>query len=182
MAGTPLTLKQARFVQEYLKDLNATQAAVRAGYSAKTARPQGHRLLTIIAVSEAVSAGAAKRIAKGMVSADRILEEIGRLAVSDPRAMFDDTGGLKAPRDWSDEVAAAIAGIEVDIRASPEGTITRVAKVRRWDKLRALELLAKYHGLLKDRVEHTHTIDLKAETTEALKARALAIAKQCGAG
>jgi phage terminase small subunit len=71
-----LTPKQERFVAEYLVDLNATQAAVRAGYSRKTASSQGERLLRNVEVSKAIKAGQKKRVAKSEITAERVLTEL----------------------------------------------------------------------------------------------------------
>jgi phage terminase small subunit len=70
VAMKELTPKQARFVAEYLKDLNAKQAAIRAGYSEKTAEVQGCRLLRNVQVAQAVEAGRAKQLAKAELAAD----------------------------------------------------------------------------------------------------------------
>ena len=76
MATRPLTPKQAAFVREYLVDLNATQAAIRAGYSAKTARASGPRMLTFVAVKAAVSSALVKQAAKSELSAEFVLSGI----------------------------------------------------------------------------------------------------------
>jgi phage terminase small subunit len=68
-----LTPKQERFVGEYLIDLNATQAAIRAGYSAKTAEQQGYQLLQIPSVSELIAKGAQKRAEKAEITAQDVL-------------------------------------------------------------------------------------------------------------
>lgn len=83
-----LTPKQARFVAEYLVDCNATQAAVRAGYSAKTAKVQGSRLLTNAAVRKAVEAKGAKVAAKLEITAERIEAELGRYAFAESPDAF----------------------------------------------------------------------------------------------
>lgn len=75
-----LTEKQKRFVAEYLVDLNATQAAIRAGYSEKTANEQGCRLLANVSVAAAVAKGAQKRIVKAEISAQDVLEGLHREA------------------------------------------------------------------------------------------------------
>lgn len=176
--------RRARFVLEYLKDLNATQAAIRAGYAKKSARQQGQRLLSDAAIEAQIAAGARERIETLEVDADRVLTELARIAVSDPRQLFDvDTGQLKAPKEWSDDVAAVVSALEVEVVRDHGDVRTSIAKVKRWDKLRALELLAKYHGLLKDRVEHTvGIVDLTQLSVEQLRARALAIAERSGGG
>lgn len=86
----PLTPKQEMFVREYLIDLNATQAAIRAGYSAKTAMEQGHQLLHKTSVKAAIQAGMDKRAQKATITADEILANIKRLAMK--AEDMDDTG------------------------------------------------------------------------------------------
>jgi phage terminase small subunit len=71
-----LTPKQAQFVQEYLIDLNATQAAIRAGYSAKTANEQGSRLLTNVSVRSALQSAMSARAERTQINADYVLETI----------------------------------------------------------------------------------------------------------
>lgn len=85
MAGKGLTPKQQRFVAEYLKDLNATQAAIRSGYSAKTAEQIGSRLLRNVQVRSAVDAGQAKLAGKLEITAEKVmrdLEDMRRAALS----------------------------------------------------------------------------------------------------
>lgn len=72
----PLNAKQARFVEEYLVDLNATQAAIRAGYSEASAHAQGHRLLKDAEVAEAIAAAQQKRAEKVGLSAEKVLAEL----------------------------------------------------------------------------------------------------------
>lgn len=153
--------KHARFVAEYLVDLNATQAAIRAGYSPKTAHVIGPRLLGNVAVSAAIQEGQAKRLKKLDITAERVLSEMATIAFSDIRNVFDDRGNLRLVNELPDDVAPAIASVEV-----ARERVTRlgdgdsgikveecVIKVRAWDKVKALELLAKNLGLLKDRLQ-----------------------------
>ena len=74
--GSSLTARQARFVKEYLVDLNGTQAAIRAGYSARTANEQAARLLANVSVKAAVDAGAAKQHAQLDLTAQKVLSEL----------------------------------------------------------------------------------------------------------
>ena len=74
-----LTPKQARFVEEYLIDLNATQAARRAGYSARTANEQGCRLLANVSVADAIAAAQNRRAQRTEVSADRVVAELAKI-------------------------------------------------------------------------------------------------------
>lgn len=157
--------KQERFVAEYLKDLNATKAAERAGYSEKTAGSQGHDLLKVPEIAEAITTGKQKQLAKADLSAVRILEELRRLALSDARGLFDEKGNLRPIHDLTDEQAAAIASVEVVKKnlTTGDGEIDTVIKVKVWDKPRSLEMLAKHFGLLIDKVEHSGDITVKWE-------------------
>src|SRR5215213_1985099 len=74
-----LTARQARFVEEYLVDLNATQAAIRAGYSARTANEQASRLLANVSVAAAISEALAARAERTQITADQVVEELAAI-------------------------------------------------------------------------------------------------------
>lgn len=78
-----LTLKQERFVQEYIVDLNATQAAIRAGYSAKTASRIGPELLGKTCISEAIQKAIKKREKRTEVTQDYVIEKLREIAEKD---------------------------------------------------------------------------------------------------
>lgn len=146
-----LTPKQERFVQEYLIDLNATQAAIRAGYSAKTAEQQGFQLLQKTSVQKAIAEGRRQREERTAVSADRVLLEAARLALFDPRKLFNDDGSPKGIHELDDDTAAAVAGVEVLEQFEGSGKerafVGYLKKYRIADKNSALEKLFKHHGL-----------------------------------
>lgn len=106
MTGKPPTARQARFVAEYLRDLNATQAAIRAGYSARTADVAGPRMLGNVRIAEAIAKGKEKLAAKAdrdAVAVMRDLARVRRVAMRlalDPqlatRRMIDSKAALKA--------------------------------------------------------------------------------------
>lgn len=158
----PRTLppRQQRFVAEYLLDLNATQACIRAGYSAKTADVQGPRLLGNVRVAAAISKAQEKRLARMEVQQDEVLRELLRIGTSDIRKLYDENGRMRPIHELPDEIALALSGVEVlrektTVRGTDilETTVEEsVRKIRLWDKPRALELLAKHLGLLKDTV------------------------------
>lgn len=148
-----LNPKQQRFVAEYLVDLNATQAAIRAGYSAHTAESQGSRLLRKDKVQEAIRAGR-ERIAKRIeVTQERVLQELARLAFGDIRKLFASDGRMLRPHELDDDTAAMLAGVEVKMVAAGDDMVDELRKVRAWDKARALELLARHLGMLNDKLE-----------------------------
>jgi phage terminase small subunit len=72
----PLTPKQERFINEYLIDLNATQAAIRAGYSKKTSKSQGQRLLTNVDIAAAIARAQGDRTERTNITQDYVLESI----------------------------------------------------------------------------------------------------------
>lgn len=163
-----MTAKQQRFVAEYLKDLNATQAAIRAGYSAKTANQSGPRLLVHVGIAAAVKVGQAKRLAEAQVALEvetgeahidavRVLLELGRLATVDQRCFYDAHGNLKPITDWTPAMGAVVAGFEVIKKNAQagDGVIDTIHKFKVWDKTKALDLLAKHFGLLIEKVEHS---------------------------
>lgn len=158
-AAGGLTPKQRAFIAEYLVDLNAAQAAVRAGYSPRTAKAAGCRLLSSPAVAEAVADAQAGRAARVGVTADETLRQIDEIARSDLRRLFGDDGELLPPKLWPDDAARAVASIEIvtrrdvarrDGNGDVERVVERVAKIRFWDKPRALELKARHLGMFSE--------------------------------
>ena len=162
-----LTAKQARFVAEYPKDLNATQAAIRAGYSTRRAMQTGHENVRKREIAAAIAAQQAPVLAKLGLTSERTLEEIKRIAYSDVRRMFDGLN-LKPISEMDDETAACVASFEVVIKnaAAGDGHTDTVHKLKAWDKLKALEMAAKHLGLLVERVEHSGGITILHELPE----------------
>lgn len=158
--------KQQAFVREYLIDLNATQAAIRAGYSEKTARAQGARLLTDVNIAAAIAQGQADRAERVAFDADRVLLEIGRIATSDLRRAFNDDGGLKNPSVWDDDTAAAISSVKVVTRRAPGGgddaEVEYVTELKLWDKNSALEKAGKHLGMFREQIDVNVKTDLAA--------------------
>jgi len=164
----PLTPKQERFVAEYLKDLNATQAAIRAGYSEKTAKQQGSENLTKPDIAAAVEAGKARQLASADLTAARVLEELRRLALVDMRSFFDERGNLKPIQELTSEQGSALASFEVIKKnaAAGDGVVDTIHKFKVWDKTKALEGLAKHFGLLTEKIEHSGGLDIVWKDSE----------------
>lgn len=151
-----LTPKQERFVKEYLIDLNSTQAAIRAGYSAKSADKIGSQLLGKTRVAEAIEVEKEKRGERLDIKADRVLQEIARLAFSDLRKAIQPGGGLLDLDQLDDDTAAAVASVEVIEEKDREGnTIGFTKKLKLWDKPKAIDLACKHLGLTKEKFELT---------------------------
>src|SRR3954447_7585295 len=143
--------RQARFVAEYLLDLNATQAAIRAGYSAATANQIGARLLANVKVAAAIAEAQAARSRRTEVTADRVVLELARVAFGDPRRVMSwGPGGvtLRSSAELADEDAALVA--EVGETTTKEGGSL---KVRMIDKLGALRLLGQHLGMFTEKAD-----------------------------
>jgi len=154
------TPKQARFVAEYLIDLNATRAATRAGYSARTAYSAGQRLLKDVDVAAAIQKAMDKRAVRTEITADRVLQEFAKIGFSDVRRIFTQTGQLQPPTDLDDETAAAVQSVEVVTRRVPggeDGETEHVHKIKLADKIGALTQIGRHLGMFTDKSE----VDLK---------------------
>jgi phage terminase small subunit len=166
-----LTDQQKRFVGEYLVDLNAWRAAVRAGYSPKSARSHAYQMLRRPHVAEAIAAGQAELAAKVGISVERIIMELARIGFSDIREAVQwrstTTEGegreasarvvnvleLKKAEDLAPDIAAAIA----EISQLPNGGL----RVKLHDKLTALAGLGRHLGMFADRREQASPITVE---------------------
>ncbi len=157
--------KQRQFVSEYLLDHNAKQAAIRAGYSPDSAEVNGPRMLRNAQVGDAIRAEQAKRLASNALTADRVLEEMRRLALVDHRGFFDAAGNLKPIQQLTAEQGACIASTEVIQRnlTAGDGTVDTIHKLKTWDKVRALEMLGKHFALLTEKSSLTGELTVKWE-------------------
>jgi phage terminase small subunit len=151
--------RQNRFVKEYLIDCNAKQAAIRAGYSAKTAEQIGSRLLRHVVVRAAIDAAMTRRAEKVGLSAESVLRQLQRMVEADIAQCFDEHGNLKPIHEIPVELRTAIASVESEElwegRGEDRVRIGSARKVKLWDKNSAIEKAMKHLGLLKERVEHT---------------------------
>lgn len=142
-----LTAKQQRFCDEYLIDLNATQAAIRAGYSAKTADQQGSRMLTNVKVQQEIAEKMAERSKRTGINQDRVLQEIAKLALVNIDDVVDlDTGRVRETATKED--LACIQSIK--IKPTEFGT---EREIKFYDKKGSLELVGKHLGMFKDKAE-----------------------------
>lgn len=149
-----MTPKQARFVAEYLIDLNATQAAIRAGFSRRTARQIGERLLTKVDIAHAVEVAMAERSRRTDITPDRVLQEVAKLAFLDIAGAFNADGSLKPLHEIDPDTRAALAGLEVAEITGEDGHIVgRIKKLKLADKTASLTLLMRHLGMLNDKVK-----------------------------
>jgi phage terminase small subunit len=146
-----LTKKQKRFVEEYLVDLNATQAAIRAGYSPQTARDIGCENLTKPNIQNAIATAMAERSRRTGINQDRVIQEIAKLAFLNPVDVIDmDEATIKGEANRDD--TACIASVKVKVIPGEDGNITE-REIKTYDKLKALELLGKHLGMFSDKLK-----------------------------
>jgi len=150
-----LTPKQKAFVEEYLIDLNATQAAIRAGYSKKTARKIGQENLTKPDIQKAIQAAMDERSKRTEVTADRVIKELAKIAFADIRdfVMWDENGVEILPSADVDGTVLAEVSETINIQTFPNGgeVEKRQKKVKLHDKMKALELLGKHLALFTEK-------------------------------
>lgn len=161
-----LTKKQQLFVDEYLIDLNATQAAIRAGYSVNDAKEQGYENLTKPHIQEAVAKSMAERSKRTGVNQDRVVLELAKIAFVKMTDVVDDHGRIKGTA--TDDDLACIESIKYKESDNEfGGSIEREVKIG--SKLKALELLGKHLGMWNDRLDVNVTAPIVISGADALE-------------
>ncbi len=146
-----LTKKQQLFVDEYLIDLNATQAAIRAGYSTASARQIADENLSKPDIKNSIEKALAERSKRTGVNADRIIRELAKLAFINPTDVINmDEATVRGDANRDD--TAAISSVKVKTIPTEDGNITE-REVKTYDKIKALELLGKHIGMFSDRLK-----------------------------
>ena len=151
-----LSPKRQRFVQEYLVDLNATQSAIRAGYREKSAGVQGARLLANAAVQAEIKVQQQERARRVGITQDRVLSELAAIAFACgtdfTRVAPDGTLETRPTDQVPPGKLPAVAAMKYS---------TRGVEIKLYDKLRALELLAKHLGMFEKGMEIAEPVDGK---------------------
>ncbi|EQB0384265.1 terminase small subunit [Pseudomonas aeruginosa] len=165
-----LTKKQRLFVDEYLLDLNATQAAIRAGYSTRRAAEIGYQLLQRPEVAQAIQAAMAERSKRTEVEADYVIRRLREIDEMDVLDILEDDGSFRSIRDWPKAWRQFLSGIEIAELFEGRGDDRRIAGVLRkvkWpDKIRNLELLSRHVGT------ESAALDLELKRLDVAKKRA----------
>lgn len=156
--------RRTRFVKEYLKEQNATKAAIAAGYSEKTAGAAGSRLLKDVNISAKIQQKNAEVNRKLDLSVERIRAEVARLCFYDPADYWNANGTAKAMSEIPEDARRAIGGFECaelfEGSGEERGQIGYIKKFKLMDKGRALELAARIEKMLVERVEVTGSDEL----------------------
>lgn len=164
-----LTAKQKAFVSEYLIDLNATQAAIRAKYSEKTAEQMAYQLLQKTSVQEAIQGAMKNREQRTQITQDKVLNELAKIAFANGTDFASLMTGMKKKQVWNDETQEYDEiDVEeqfvqfVDTDSLPEDKKAAVAAIKETrygiaveshDKVKALELIGKHLGMFKEKIE-----------------------------
>lgn len=155
------TARQLNFIREYLIDLNAKQAAIRAGYAETHAAIQAHQQLSDPDIRSAIDEHLEARARRTLISADMVLTELYQIATCDISEAFDENGDLKPLGKIPVAVRKAISSVEIDALYDMENhiggrrkiKIGEVKRIKFWDKPKTLETLAKHLKLLTERIE-----------------------------
>lgn len=146
-----LTARQQRFVDEYLIDLNATQAAIRAGYSAKTANRMGAENLSKPGIQAEIQRSIKDRERRTNITQDRVVQELAKVGFFNPSALVDEVGNPLPLHKLSKDALASIS-----VEAGVDGV-----KVKQLNKITALQELLK-HTTAK---ESASTVDTESAVT-----------------
>ncbi|WP_210506704.1 terminase small subunit [Pantoea ananatis] len=153
-----LTDKQEMFCREYLIDLNATQAAIRAGYSEKTARASGHENLTKPDVQSRIADLKSQRNEQVNIDAAYVLRRLVEIDEMDVMDILLANGELKPVMDWPKVWRTSLSGIDVtEIAGDAAGLLKKI----KWpDKVKNLELLGKHVTVqaFRDQVKTEHDV------------------------
>lgn len=171
-----LTPKQEAFIREYLIDLNATQAAIRAGYSARNAGKIGPELLGKTRIATEIEKAKEKRAERTQIDADWVLSRLADEVNADVADLYWPEGGLKPIHEWPDIWRKGlVAGMDIeqkfiweDGEKKPDGY---VVKIKLSDRTRRIEMIGKHVDIqaFKDRVDVNVTGSLAARMEKARK-------------
>lgn len=166
--------RQALFVAEYLKDLNATQAAIRAGYSASWANKNAHRLTVTDGIRKAITAAREDFFRAQHMNAAEALAINAQLARVNYRDFFDERGNIKPVSEWTEAMGLALAGVEVIIKNAKagDGVVDEVHKIKLTDRTRALDMIHRINGsYAAEKHEVTGELDLVSARMVAARKR-----------
>ena len=180
-----ITEQQKVFCAEYIIDLNATQAAIRADYSKKTARSKGCQLLTKVNIQKEIQKLKAERSERLQIRADFVVAELAKVAFSNIKRFLDienDEVYFKDFKDIPDEHAAAIESIKVMKKAIKDDVEIQTIQFKLHSKLNALEQLGRHLGIYEKDNEQLRPIETaKPLTIEEMKKR-ITEAEEAGTG
>ena len=160
---------RACFVDEFMIDRNATEAAIRAGYSVNSAGQIGSRLLKDVKICAEINKRSAEQSQRLRITADRVMQEYEAIALLDPLDLFRPDGSMKPLEEIPEAARRAIGGLELREMTpvdTPDGQIAvQLRKVKLIDKKGALDSIAKIMGMMRDKLDVN--LRVSAEEQEA---------------
>ena len=153
--ANPLSNKQKKFCEEYIIDFNGTQAAIRAGYSEKTANPISAQNLAKLSIQSYVQELMKQREKRTEITADMVVKELAKVAFLSIDEFLDNSGEVKALNDLSDNAKGALSSYSVKRVNLGEGEFIDVPIFKMHDKIKSLELLGKHLGLFEKAIVTT---------------------------
>jgi phage terminase small subunit len=180
-----LTVKQRLFVREYLVDLNATQAAIRAGYSKKTAKAIAWENLTKPYLVQAIFESMENREKNVETSAEWVLKALHGEAIADIADLYDKAGSLKPIHDWPIVWRTGlVTGVKTkqeheykDGQKVPNGVVT---EIKLSDRVKRLELIGKHHAMFTDNVNLGGEVHLRDTSDSNLDAQIIILQQKIG--
>jgi len=178
-----LEARRQRFVDEWMIDFNNTNAAIRAGYSPRSANEQGAHLLADVSIRAHIDRRLAEASRRTGVNEHRIVRELARISFANPANAIDEEGRIRDTASEDDK--AAIQSIKVKTTVGKNGTTTE-REVRFYDKNKSLELLMRHGGMLIERKQvdvhqtiETMTSDERERRIQELLAKRNTIDIEC---
>lgn len=150
-----MNARQQRFADEYLIDLNATQAAIRAGYAEGSAHVDGPRLLSNAGIARLIATKKARREARSVITQDRVLDELAVLAHSDPtHYAMDELGNLTLAPGAPKDAMRAVSSVKrrrIVRKMGDDEEVTFEVEFKLWDKPSTLKLAGRHVDLFADK-------------------------------
>jgi phage terminase small subunit len=151
-----LSAQQRQFAEEYIRDLNGTAAAIRAGYAPKSAQASASRLMNTVAVSHYIDSLMEERSERVQITADIVVRELAGLALSNIINYDFDEEGFVTLRPGAPDIALrAVKKIKRRVRYDENGDKIIETELELWDKNAAIRMLGKHLGMFIERHEHT---------------------------
>lgn len=163
-AMSGLTEKQQRFIEEYLIDFNATQAAIRAGYSVRTASAVGHENLRKPEIVKALNEAKQKRCMRTQINADYVLQRLVEIDQMDVADILNADGSVLPVKEWPEVWRKTLSGFDVLTMMDKEDGQSILKKIKWPDKVKNLELLGKHVTVQAFNEKTSVSGELKIET------------------
>lgn len=181
-----LNPKQEKFCREYVVDLNARAAAIRAGYKESDAGPAACKLLKLPHVKALIAELKGKQFKRLELSADNVLQELSKVGFVDPAGLFNLDGVMLPVHEIPEDIRRAISSFEVETLYAGIGAarveVGRVMKVKFWSKSHALDTLGKHFKLWVEQLEIRGRVDVADALRKARERRVKALEAKEGPG